>query len=372
MIFSILHVLAPGDFGGLESVVRALAVGQRGRGHRVRVVGILDGADGRGRAFLAGLGAAGVETDGVVVPTRGYRRERAAVVEVCRQFRADIVHTHGARCDVVDGAVGRVVGGVAAVTTLHGFTGSGWRTRLYQRLELRAFRRFDAVVVVSRPLVERVGASGVAASRIHLVPNAYLPPAAPALDRAAARGALGIDAGAFAVGWVGRLSREKGADVMLDALAAVRGPAVTGVFVGTGPESAALLAQTASLGLGERVRWAGAVPGAASLLRAFDVVVLSSRTEGTPMILLEAMGAGVPVIATAVGGVPDVVSPAEALLVAPERPAELARAIEQVRDDRPAAAQRAAAAGRRLAAMYAPGPWLAAYDTVYAAALCGR
>jgi glycosyltransferase involved in cell wall biosynthesis len=361
--YAILHVLAPGDFGGLESVVQALAVGQRRAGKRVCVVGVLDGPAARGGAFLAGLEAAGVETQRVIAPSRGYRREQAAVAEVARAFRPEIIHTHGARCDVVDGAVAGGLG-LPVVSTLHGLTGSGWRAWLYQRLEMRAYRRFGAVVVVSRPLVERVTRAGVAASRIHLIPNAYLPPAAPVLGRAAARARLGIDDGAFAVGWVGRLSHEKGADVMVDALAMISTEKpVLGVFVGTGRESSALAGRASSLGA--RVRWAGAVPGAATMLSAFDVIALSSRTEGTPMILLEAMGAGVPIVATAVGGVPDVVTPAEALLVAPESPSALAGAIEAVRDDPGAAAVRAAAASRRLATTYAAERWLAAYDDVY-------
>jgi glycosyltransferase involved in cell wall biosynthesis len=361
--YAILHVLAPGDFGGLESVVQALAVGQLRNGNRVRVVGVLDGPTARGGAFLAGLEAAGVETARVIAPRRGYRREQGVVGAVAREFRPDIIHTHGARCDVVDGVVARRLG-VPVVSTLHGLTGSGWRAWLYRRLEMRAYRRFGAVVVVSRPLVERVRRSGVAESRIHFIPNAYLPPAAPALDRAAARAKLRIEDGAFTVGWVGRLSHEKGADVMVDALAMISPEKpVLGVFVGTGRESSALASRAATLGT--RVRWAGAVPGAAAMLSAFDVVALSSRTEGTPMILLEAMGAGVPIVATAVGGVPDVVTPSEALLVAPESPAAMAGAIEAVRDDPGAAAVRAAAASRRLATHYAPERWLAAYDDVY-------
>src|SRR5207244_355223 len=90
-----------------------------------------------------------------------------------------------------------------------------------------------------------------------------------------------------------------------------------------------------------RVRWHGAIPFAGSLFAAFDAVVLSSRTEGTPIVLLEAMAAGVPVIAARVGGIPDVVTDEEATLVPAENPARLAAALDALRTDPVAASHRA-------------------------------
>jgi glycosyltransferase involved in cell wall biosynthesis len=104
---------------------------------------------------------------------------------------------------------------------------------------------------------------------------------------------------------------------------------------------------------------------AAALFPAFDMFVLSSRTEGTPMALFEAMAAGVPVVATAVGGVPQVVSPAEALLVPPDDPANLAAGIREVLSNPDAAHARACAARRRLEREFAVQPWLARYDMLY-------
>src|SRR5690606_24627963 len=107
-------------------------------------------------------------------------------------------------------------------------------------------------------------------------------------------------------------------------------PSVSGMLIGTGRMRDDLMQRTRMLGLVDNIMWPGAIEGAGRLLRAFDVVVLSSRTEGTPMVLLEAMAAGVPVIATRVGGIPDVVSEHEAALVQPESPDALASALLSV------------------------------------------
>ena len=101
------------------------------------------------------------------------------------------------------------------------------------------------------------------------------------------------------------------------------------------------------------------------MLKAFDVLVISSRTEGTPLILFEAMAADVPVITSRVGGIPDVVGPDQALLIDPEAPRELAGALREVEKDPQAALERAVNARRVLETRFAPGPWLDRYESVY-------
>jgi glycosyltransferase involved in cell wall biosynthesis len=115
-----------------------------------------------------------------------------------------------------------------------------------------------------------------------------------------------------------------------------------------------------------RITWHGTVASAGRLMQAFDCFVLSSRTEGTPIVLLEAMAARVPVVATRVGGVPDVVTENEALLVPREDPEAIGHAIRRIITDPASAAQRAEAALHRLAD-FQPEPWLEKYESVYAA-----
>ena len=152
-------------------MVRALAVGQRRAGIDVHVLAILEHLD---HPFPAELLREGVGVTPLALPGRAYWRERRAVADLCSRLGADVLHTHGARVDVIDAGVARRLG-ISGVTTVHGFTGGGWKNRLYERLQRRAFRRIDAVVAVSRPLVDLLVDGGVARDRVHLVPNAWSP-----------------------------------------------------------------------------------------------------------------------------------------------------------------------------------------------------
>lgn len=314
--------------------------------------------------FVAALEGAGVAVVPLRMSGRAYLDERRRIVALCETLKPSVVHSHGYRSDVVDATAAHGAG-VPTITTLHGFTGGGLRDRLYEYLQVRACRRLHAVVAVSDPIRARVIASGVPAGKVQVIRNAFTPGAEP-LERAAARAALGVPLEGIRVGFVGRLSAEKGADVLVRAVPGLAASGVAVSVIGAGPQRDELEALAAGLGVRDRITWHGLVADAARLYRAFDVFVLSSRTEGTPIALLEAMAAGVPVVATRVGGVPDVVSDDEAVLVPSERPEAVAAAVTQVLRDGAETQRRVAAARRVLAARFAEEPWLAAYERVYA------
>lgn len=359
---SVLHVVVPGEVGGKESVVRSLAAGHAERGHTIHVAAVIDD-DGADHAFLASLEAAGVQAIPLRVAARAYRQERRELGSLCRRLLPDIVHTHDYRSDVIDAGVARTLR-IPTVTTVHGFTGGDWKNRTYEWLQRRSFRRFDAVVAVSRPLAGQLRRSGVEEHRISLVPNAYRA-AAGVLGRPDARRRLRVDDGRLLIGYVGRLSHEKGVDILVEALARFRDREIALCIIGDGPERAALQARAASLGLTDRITWTGMIPDASNLFAAFDLFALGSRTEGTPIVLFEAMAAGVPIVATRVGGVPDVITPADALLIPPEDPPALASAIGAVFADAERARGRARAARARLLQEYGVEPWLDKYEALY-------
>jgi glycosyltransferase involved in cell wall biosynthesis len=358
--FRIVHAITPAAVGGLESAVRMLVCGQRDRGHSVHVIATIDGA-GQEPAVLHAMRAAGVPVTVIIAPGRAYLHEWRVVSSALSTLAPNVVHTHGYRADLLAGAAARRAN-VPTATTLHGFVGGDWKLRLYEQLQRRSLRRFDAVVAVSERMRDELELR-VDARRLHVIPNAFAGGAA-VLSRTDARRTLGIPVEQFRLGWVGRLSNEKGPDVMIRALAATRDAHLS--IIGDGVDRQRVEQLASELGVSERVTFHGVRQDASALLAAFDGVVLSSRSEGTPIVLLEAIAAGTPVIATSVGGIPGVVQAEHALTVPPENPAALAAAIDALRADPAAADERAHRALARLHDRYAIAPWVAEYDRVYA------
>jgi glycosyltransferase involved in cell wall biosynthesis len=177
---------------------------------------------------------------------------------------------------------------------------------------------------------------------------------------------LGIPPGAVALGWVGRLSPEKGADLFLRAVKGLCDEQTVAVLIGAGDDEPRLRRLIASLGFRNgAVRLVGQKPDAGSLLQAFDVLAISSRTEGLPIVLLEAMAAGTPTVAFAVGGIPDVLTEESGWLVEPGNVPALTAVLNQAVRDREEAARRATAARDILRARFSPDRWIEQVEAVY-------
>ena len=219
----------------------------------------------------------------------------------------------------------------------------GLRLRFLRATRTAALRRARCIVVPSAYLRQIAIGWGLDPSRIDVVPNpAPELPEHPTRDEA--RATLGIDG--FALGVAGRLTAQKALGDTLEALARV--PDVALLVLGDGPERAELERRAGELGLADRVRFlgAGTRDDVIALFRAVDAALLTSAWENLPHTLLEALATGTPVIATAVGGIPEVVRDEEnGLLVPPRDIAAIASAIDRlVHDDALRASLAAAAA----------------------------
>lgn len=317
--------------GGPLEHTRVLAEGLLAAGHEVQVVCAAE-------EVSEGFRRAGAEVVTIALRSpldlAGGRRVRAAVAD------ADVVHAQDRRAGLWTRVLPRPRT-QAQVYTVHGLPdpylpppagpGSpGLRAALaYRGLDVALVRRSDAVVTPSAAMAEQLAARvGYPRDRLLIVPNGVrLGPLLPPGD---------------AVGTLSVLDPVKGLDVFLDAAARLARdrPALRFVVAGRGPEEAALRARAARLGLGSRVTFPGYVP-AGEVLARLGVLALPSLMENAPMALLEAMAAGVPVVASRVGGIPELAPPGTALLVPPRDPAALAEAVASLLDDPAArAAQR--------------------------------
>jgi len=355
----VLHVLAPAREGGLERVVTMLSGIQAAEG--AHVAAVLEPGSENDHPFVRGLESRGVPVTTIVVGARSYLREYRGLKELIARLRPGVVHTHGYRSDVIGIAAARSAR-IPSVSTVHGFTGGGIRNRINEHIQCLALRRAAAVIAVAAPIVERLARAGVPRARIHCIPNGFTH--GTQLPRSLARQRLGISDGTLVAGWVGRLSAEKGADVLLRALAQTE-TSWQASIIGDGPERERLGQLALDLGINDRVTWHGAVSDAGSLFSAFDAFVLSSRTEGTPIVLFEAMDASVPVVATTVGGVPDVITDADAILVPSENPPAIARGLRTIKENPAAARKRSFHARGRLTSAFGDSAWVAAIDAVY-------
>ncbi len=303
MPFSIVHVLSSFGMGGQERVALDLATGQAAAGHRVLTVSLAPPPDGPLAAEFHGKGLA------IATLAKRSGRDLKLMIELRRLFRsrgADVVHTHNPQ-PLLFSALAARASGAALVHTKHGVNPDTARRMAMRRAAARLVGAFvcvsEATAEVARERRE------CPPDRLHVVPNGIdLDRFGPDPDaRRALRAELGIPADAFAVGTVGRLYVEKGHAYLIRSLAPLLGERFHLVITGEGPEKDNLAAQAAALPRKECVHLTGNRRDVPRLYAALDAFALTSKSEGLPLVLPEAMASGLPIVATAVGGVPRVV-----------------------------------------------------------------
>jgi len=299
-----------------------------------------------------------------VIALRSDLRAVRRLEKIFRDYGADVVHSHCAKAGAVGRMAARRAGVRRIVHTFHGFPFhdfQSWaRRRAYVSIEQRLGRITDVALCVGTGVAaEAVRRELVAPDRVRTIGVAVDGPqrarasmsAQFAGARRRARCALGLRTDAMVVGSVGRLAYQKAPEDFVAAVAAL-GPDVTGVWVGGGELAERVGRKARGLTRGN-VLLTGERTDVLDVLPAFDVFASSSRYEGLPTALVEAMICGVPVVATAVNAVPDLVVPGETgLLVPPGRPSQLAGAIRHLLDSPALAACMAGAARARVGDRY--------------------
>ena len=329
------------EAGGAQRQWALLAPGLAEHGFDVSVLTL----DGRGVYFEDLLAR------GVPIACAGLRH-RADPIGLARAVRlagsrSTAVLTRSVSAHLVGHVLARRQRAAHVVTEHLGQDPLGMRSlRRHQQLLLRPMRpRANAVVTVARSQTEHLVRDGYPPDAIRVIANGVADDP-PVRDREAVRAELGVAPSAFLAVLVAALRPEKCAEVFVEQVSAAHAiePSVQGVVVGEGPDAAAV--ERAVRRSDGAVRMLGYRADAVDIMHAGDVLCLTSAVEALPMSVLEAMSVARPVIATRVGGLPEVVEPGRTgFLISPDRPSELAHALANLARD-PAYAEELGLAGR--------------------------
>src|SRR5215213_5610332 len=315
----VMRIISRMNIGGPATHVVLLNAGLDRRGYDCLLV---TGSEGAGEGSLRDL-AVSSNLRLAMIPELG--REIAPwsdlvtlvkLYRLMRRERPHVVHTHTAKA----GFVGRIAARLARVPvvlhTFHGHVFHGYfspvKTRLFLLIERLGARLSTRIITISPRLREEIAQFGVTGREpIEVIPLGFELEVFAAQGRASGgfRRSLGLPPGAKLIGAVGRLVPIKNIPLLLEAAALARkeDPDIRVVLVGDGALREELEARAEALGLGQAVTFAGWRRDLASVYAELDAVVISSHNEGTPASLIEAMASGRPVIATRVGGVPDLI-----------------------------------------------------------------
>jgi glycosyltransferase involved in cell wall biosynthesis len=360
-IVEVVHLVSSLNVGGQEMVILSLVSAMDRARFRSRVICLHDRGPLAPRVEAMGIPVEVIGGEGVGMIATARRLARRL-----RELRPDVLHTHNPSPHQVGALARRLAPVPVLIHTKHGR--NVFRRPFEQWAERVAGRWSDLVVPVSRDAAEVARDDDrVPAGRIRVIHNGVTLGAAPTRPRAGATGTRAVH--------VARLNRIKDQGTLLAAarLVADQRPDFRLDIVGDGPLGDALRAQAAALGLTDMVTFHGMQADVQPFLAAADLFVLSSVSEGIAITLLEAMGAGLPVVATDVGGNREVVVPGvTGTLVPPRDPAAMADAIVAMLDD-PAGAAALGRAGRaRVEDEFNLARTVAAYESAYLELLAGK
>jgi glycosyltransferase involved in cell wall biosynthesis len=362
----IVHLTASTFFGGPERQMLGLA---EALAHRSSTIFLSFSERGRCRTFLNVVRQAGFDGAELHHDTPHARLAIREIASFLRGNFADVLVTHGYKSNLLGRPAARQAG-IPIVSVSRGWTGENLKVWCYEALDRFHLRFMDRVVCVSQCQADRVIRTGVDPERIRVIRNAARLRAFDDIDpdgltrlRAIAGGEGPIVLAA------GRLSPEKGFSILVDAAKRVhnRIPHARFVLFGEGVERPRLELRVAQLRLSGVFRLAGFCNDLDSLIPWANAAVLPSFTEGLPNVALEAGAAGIPVVATAVGGTPEVIVDGETgYLVPAGDEAALAERIVDVLANPERARAFGTAATRRMAEWFSFEAQARAYEVLFA------
>jgi glycosyltransferase involved in cell wall biosynthesis len=324
---NILHLRSSEFFGGPERAILGQCRFYK-KGHLICASFVRPGVQSN---FLARCAETGVKTVPITESFTGDFRVVGKLVNLMKAEKIDLLVSHDYKANFSGRYAARRCG-VKQVAHFRGRTTEDKKVLLYNKLDNYVLRKIPNVLVVSEKSREMVAAMGVDAERITVVPNGF------DLAKAVTNGDRNKgDTEPIAMVAAGRFSSEKGYDILIEALALIKDelPAFRVDLYGEGPEEENLRSLVDRHGLADHIRFCGFVPDLLPVFREADLMLLPSRSEGMPNVVLEAWSQHLGVVAAAVGGIPEMIRHGQnGLLVKPEDSRDLADKITEATTDR--------------------------------------
>jgi glycosyltransferase involved in cell wall biosynthesis len=300
-------------------------------------------------------------------PVRGHGRAIKRLRAIVEEGAYDVVHAHGLRAGIDSALAARRSRPVILTVhnLVHGDVAGRFRAPVYRRAESLAVRLTDHTFAVSDDIASHLRRVRSGRAKVEVLHLGIGDPPETTRDRAAIRRELQVPDGTSLIVTASRLAPQKALQVMFEALSSLELP-VTLAVLGTGPLEDELRRAASASGIERNVRWLGFRENVEDYIAAGDVFCLSSVWEGVPLAAQEAILLGVPVVATAVGGMPELVDDAvSGRLVPPNDPAALAAALRQVLSNKTLRTAFAAGARARLAERFSTERMLERLSTEY-------
>ncbi len=299
------------------------------------------------------------------------------ILQFAHEKHFNLIHTHGYKGDILLGSIPKRVRKLPLVATLHGWTSvEGFsRMKIYEWLDLKSLKYFEAVVLVNKAMLALPKIKNSKIRNISIINNGISAVDIQSLDSPDTSSQIcSIDKkirdfcrDGFIVGAIGRLSFEKGFEYLIDAIYKLRKDIkLKLIVIGDGPLKEKLQAKINEMDLLDSVYMAGYLAHGCKYMRHFDVFVLPSLSEGLPITLLEAMQGQIPIVASKVGGIPEVLQNGlGGLLAEPADSESLARAIKNIYDNRDRARQAAVFSYEEVNKKYTSRAMALQYCNVY-------
>lgn len=264
------------------------------------------------------------------------------ILKFAKDENFDLMHSHGYKANILFGFMPKKIRKIPMVTTLHGWTNTGQNSRmkLYEWLDAKSLKYIDAVILVSKAMLSNSKLRNLKIKNLTVINNGI---SISKNNKHNLISTNNLDAdiinfckGGIIIGSIGRLSAEKGFEYLIDAVPILlkQNVNIKLIIIGEGHEKIRLQKKIDTLNISNKVLLAGYKREAYRYLDCFDIFVIPSLTEGLPISILEAMQAKIPIVASRVGGIPEVLQNGKGgLLVEPKNPTSLAHAILQIIDN---------------------------------------